>query len=161
MNTRDGNGADVTIRPATERDFPVLPALAARLTAFELPPWRTAAEIADADTAAMVEAVRAGSADNEVSIAERRGTPVGCLHMMAPIDFFGRRHAHISVIATSEDAEGTGVGRALVAYAEAWARRRNLALLTLNVFDANAHARRFYERGGFTPEVIKYVKPLW
>jgi RimJ/RimL family protein N-acetyltransferase len=32
--------------------------------------------------------------------------------------------------------------------------------LTLNVFDANARARRFYERAGFTPEVVKYVKPL-
>jgi ribosomal protein S18 acetylase RimI-like enzyme len=91
-------------------------------------------------------------------MAERTAVPVGCLHMQMPTDFFGRRHAHISVIATTEAAEGSGVGRALMAHAEAWTRRRKLPLLTLNVFDANARARRFYERAGFTPEVIKYVK---
>jgi ribosomal protein S18 acetylase RimI-like enzyme len=160
MNTQDGNRTDLTIRTANDRDFPILSALAARLTTFELPPWRTATEIADADAAAMMNAVRAGSPDNEVLIAERGGTVVGCLQMVTPTDFFGRRHAHISVIATSEAAEGTGVGRMLIAHAERWARQRNLALLTLNVFDANARARRFYERAGFTPEVVKYVKPL-
>jgi ribosomal protein S18 acetylase RimI-like enzyme len=160
MNTQDTNRTDLTIRTANERDLPILSALAARLTTFELPPWRTATEIADADAAAMMNAVRAGSPDNEVLIAERGGTVVGCLHMVTPTDFFGRRHAHISVIATSEAAEGTGVGRMLIAHAERWARQRNLALLTLNVFDANARARRFYERAGFTPEVVKYVKPL-
>jgi Acetyltransferase (GNAT) family len=59
----------------------------------------------------MMNAVRAGSPDTEVLIAERGGTVVGCLHMVTPTDFFGRRHAHITVIATSEAAEGTGVGR--------------------------------------------------
>jgi ribosomal protein S18 acetylase RimI-like enzyme len=160
MNTTDVDPEDLTIRPAREPDGPALSALAARLTAFDLPPWRTATEIAQADAGAMIGAVRAGLPDDEVLIAERHGVPVGCLHMQTPTDFFGRRHAHISVIATTKAAEGTGVGRALMAYAEAWTRRRGLTLLTLNVFDANRRARRFYERAGFSAEVIKYAKAL-
>lgn len=108
----------------------------------------------------MMDAVVAGGRDNEVFVAERHGEAVGCLHMLTTTDFFGRRHAHVSVIATSEKAEGTGVGRALLDRAEAWSRDRGMTLLTLNVFDANTHARRFYERAGFAPETLKYAKEL-
>src|SRR5690606_29159690 len=61
----------------------------------------------------------------------------------------------ISVIATTGAAEGTGVGRALMAHAETRARERGLSLLTLNVFATNARARRFYERAGYAVEMVK------
>jgi GNAT superfamily N-acetyltransferase len=150
----------IHIRPATPADEAILTALAGRLTAFALPPWRHPSDIAVADAREMMVAVRAGSRDNEVMIAERSGTPVGCLHVLADRDFFGAPHAHISVIATTSEAEGTGVGRVLLEHAEAWARSRGHRLLTLNVFAANARARRFYERGGWSPEMLKYAKPL-
>ena len=35
-----------------------------------------------------------------------------------------------------------------------------IADLTLNVFAANSRARRFYEREGWSAEMMKYVKPL-
>ena len=89
-------------------------------------------------------------------IAERRGEVVGCLHVLATTDFFGLRHAHVSVLATTAAAEGTGVARALMAHAEAWTAKRGLPLLTLNVFDRNARARRFYEQSGFEVEMVKY-----
>ena len=108
----------------------------------------------------MIAAVRDGSPDNEVWIAERSGVVAGCLHVLLTTDFFGTRHAHISVIATTEAAEGSGAGRALLAHAEQWARDRGQALLTLNVFASNARARRFYERAGLAPEMLKYAKPL-
>ena len=152
--------ARLVIRPATMHDDRVLAHFAARLANFQLPPWRTADEIATADARAMMTAVRASQHDNEVLIAELDGAPVGCLHVITGIDFFGRRHAHISVIAVSEAVEGTGVGRALLAHAEAWARQRALPLVTLNVVAANEHARRFYEQAGFAPEVLKYIKPV-
>src|SRR5687767_12835222 len=144
--------ADLTLRPATRSDESLLHVFALRLTHFPLPPWRTPADIADADAGAMLKAVEAGSRDEEVVIAERRGEPVGCLHILLSTDFFGRRHAHLSVLATTERAEGTGVARALMAHAEGWTRRRGLTLLTLNVFAQNARARRFYELAGFAPE---------
>jgi GNAT superfamily N-acetyltransferase len=150
----------IRIRAAHLEDESLLVACATRLTTFELPPWRTPDSIATADAREMMASVRAGSPDNEVFVAERAGTPVGCLHVLGDTDFFGIRHAHISVIATTEAAEGTGVGRALLEHAEAWSRHRGYALLTLNVFADNDRARRFYERAGMAAEMMKYAKPL-
>ena len=134
--------------------------LAWRLADFELPLWRTAAEIANADGRAMMAAIAASRSDEEVYIAERQGQPVGCLHVLLATDFFGRRHAHISVLATTKAAEGTGVAQALLAHAEEWARARGMDLLTLNVFATNTRARRVYERTGYQPEALKYTKRL-
>jgi RimJ/RimL family protein N-acetyltransferase len=44
--------------------------------------------------------------------------------------------------------------------AESWAREQGMAMLTLNVFDGNARARRVYERNGFAPETLRYVKAV-
>ena len=150
----------LTIRRATRRDEPFLVHVSRRLAEFDLPPWRTAEEIASADANTMLASVEAAQRGDEVMIAERDGVAVGCLHMVSVRDFFGRTHAHISVVATTRAAEGTGVGRALMARAEAWSRERGLSLVTLNVFAANVRARRVYERAGFAPEVLKYAKSL-
>ena len=117
-------------------------------------------DIANADGRAMLDAVAAGSDENEVLIAEHRGEVVGCLHVLATTDFFGLRHGHVSVLATTAAAEGTGVARALMAHAETWTVKRGLPLLTLNVFDRNARARRFYEQSGFEVEMVKYAKRM-
>ena len=150
----------ILIRPATLDDEAILLELARRLTAFDLPVWRRPEDIAKADAREMTAAVRARSPDSEVLIAERSGRPVGCLHMLATRDFFGTAHAHISVIATTAGAEGSGVGRVLLERAEAWARQRGHTLLTLNVFAANERARRFYERAGWSAEMLKYAKAI-
>jgi GNAT superfamily N-acetyltransferase len=152
--------ADLVIRLATVADDVTLSHLATRLAGFELPPWRTPAEIARADARGMIASVQLGQPDDQVFVAERQGLAVGCLHILATTDFFGRRHAHISVIASTEAAEGTGVGRALMEFAENWARQRQLTLLTLHVFATNTRARRFYEQAGMAPEFLKYAKPL-
>ena len=139
---------DLTLRRATAADEQVLAVLAARLSAFELPAWRAPHEIADADSRAMIAAAAGGNPDDEVLIAERGGEVVGCLHVLAVTDFFGLRHGHVSVIATTEAAEGSGVARRLMEHAEQWTAERGLPLLTLNMFAGNARARRFYENGG-------------
>jgi GNAT superfamily N-acetyltransferase len=148
------------IRPAAEADEPFIRECAARLAAFDLPDWRTAEEIARADGAAMMTAIRGGSPDDEVFVAERDGVPVGCVHVFATTDFFGRRHAHLSVLATAAAAEGTGVARTLIAHAEAWTRARSLPFLTLNVFDRNTKARRLYDRTGLQLESLHYLKQV-
>jgi len=150
----------VAFRRATGSDEPTITRLAERLAAFDLPAWRQPEDIAVADASEMMRAVHAGTDDNVVLIAERNGQPVGCLHVLETTDFFGRSHAHISVLATTAAAEGSGVGRALLEHAEAWAARRGHSLITLNVFAANARARRFYEHAGWAPEILKYAKPL-
>jgi GNAT superfamily N-acetyltransferase len=151
---------DLTIRLATAADAHVLATLAERLAAFQLPLWRTPGSIAAADAGAMREAIETGRPENQVFIAERGGTPVGCLHVLVTKDFFGVSHGHVSVLSTTVQAEGTGAGRALIAYAEDWTRRRGLSLMTLNVFAGNERARRFYERAGFEVEMLKYAKRI-
>jgi len=150
----------IAFRLATLADEPTITKLAERLATFELPPWRRPEDIAAADASEMMRAVQGGVRGDAVLIAERNGQPVGCLHVLETTDFFGRSHAHISVLATTAEAEGSGVGRALLEHAETWAARRGHSLLTLNVFAANARARRFYERAGWAPEIVKYAKPL-
>lgn len=149
---------DLTLRPATAADEQMLAMLAARLSAFELPAWRAPREIGDADSRAMIAAAASGNPDDEVLIAERGGEVVGCLHVLAVTDFFGLRHGHVSVIATTEAAEGSGVARRLMEHAEQWTAERGLPLLTLNMFAGNARARRFYEIAGFEVEMVKYAK---
>jgi GNAT superfamily N-acetyltransferase len=150
----------LTVRLATAADGAVLTALAARLATFPLPAWRQPSDIADADAGAMIAAVAAAAADNQVFVAERAGTVVGCLHLVVTTDFFGLRHGHVSVLATTAAAEGTGVARELMRHAEEWTRARGLELLTLNMFARNERARRFYERAGFEPEMVKYSKEV-
>lgn len=150
----------ITLRLAAAGDEETLRALAWRLTAFDLPPWRRPEDIANADARDMIAAARDGAPDNQVWLAERDGVAAGCLHVLLTTDFFGTRHAHVSVIATTAAAEGSGVGRLLMAHAEAWARERGQTLLTLNVFAANARAQRFYERAGMAPEMLRYAKRL-
>ena len=151
---------DLTLRRATAADGPALAVLATRLVAFELPPWRAPHEISDADARAMIAAAAAGDPDDEVLIAERDGDVVGCLHLLAMTDFFGLRHGHVSVIATTASAEGSGVARMLIEHAERWTAERGLPLLTLNMFAGNTRARRFYEIAGFEVEMVKYAKPI-
>jgi ribosomal protein S18 acetylase RimI-like enzyme len=152
--------AQLVIRRAAEGDEAALRQLADRLAGFELPEWRNSADVIAADAEAMLDAARAHRTDDDVFVADRGDDAVGCLHILTTTDFFGLRHAHISVIATSAAAEGSGVGRALLAHAEEWARSRELPILTLNVFVNNGRAREFYERAGMSVEFVKYAKAI-
>jgi len=152
--------ATVTIRLASRGDEATISQLAARLADFSLPRWRVPDEINTADARAMMNAITAAEADDQVFIAERDGQTVGCLHVQAATDFFGRHHAHISVIVVTAAAEGTGVGNVLMVHAERWALEHGFSLMTLNVFAENARARRLYERHGFEHEIVKYAKPI-
>ena len=108
----------------------------------------------------MLAAIEAKNPDSEVFIAERDGVAAGCLHVLTDVDFFRRRHGHVSVLAVTLEAEGAGVASALMAHAENWARTRAMPFVTLNVFDTNVRAKGLYEHIGYEPELVKYVKVL-
>lgn len=63
-------------------------------------------------------------------------------------------------LAVTAEAEGRGVGSALLDYCQAWARQRGSDHLTLNALVTNARARAFYERRGFAGEYLRYLLPL-
>ena len=151
----------IAIRAATPHDRAFVLGLADRLADFAHPPWRSEEEIVGGDRRALAEAFDTATADHALFVAERNGTPAGCLLMWTLEDYFsGERHAHVSVIATTREAEGQGVGRALMAHAEQWARERGHSRITLSVFEANRRAQQLYERSGYQVEMRRYVKLL-
>ena len=151
----------VAIRSATAADRRFLVRLADRLADFEPPPGRTRADIAEADRQALLEGLDRPRAGSALFVAEYDGTPAGCLLLWTLEDYFTRTtHAHISVVAVTKAAEGRGVGRALMAHAEAWARAQGHDRITLSVFENNGRARALYDRVGYATEMRRMIRHL-
>jgi GNAT superfamily N-acetyltransferase len=150
------------IRPATLADQEPVLAMARRLADFELPPWRTEAEVVAAETRALAAAFEQGrNADDLFVAVDPDGGVLGFVFLERPVDYFTREpHGHVSMLAVARAAEGKGVAAALMRRAEEWARANGFARLTLNVFDGNARARALYERLGYRPDTVRYLKPL-
>lgn len=151
-----------TLRPARPADEPALLALLPGLADFPLPDWRTARQIADADTRILLAALAHPDAGTLVLVAEATdGAIAGFVFATTKQDYFtGAPHAHIEVIVVSLSARGQGIGRELIEGAEQWAAGRGYASITLNVFDQNTRAQAVYERLGYLPETLHYIKPL-
>jgi GNAT superfamily N-acetyltransferase/uncharacterized glyoxalase superfamily protein PhnB len=151
------------VRPARQTDSGFILGLVPRLAdGFPLPLWRTPEEVVEAESATLGAALKATAASGEVLVAESSaGTTGGFVYLEQHLDYFRKEpHAHVSVLAVAVEAEGQGVGRLLLEAAEGWARDQGLGMLTLNVFVGNDRARAVYERIGFAPETVRYVK-LW
>lgn len=151
----------VSIRPATEADRAFVLALADRLVSFDVPAWRPKAELVAGDRRALEEWFSSPKADDAMFVAELDGRPAGCAYLVTLVDYFNDRpHAHLSVLAVAAEAEGRGVGSALIDRSIAWAKERNSDRLTLSALVTNSRARALYERKGFGGEYIRYVLPL-
>ena len=89
------------------------------------------------------------------------GTPAGYLMVRPDTEFFsGEARAYIERLATTAEAEGTGVGRQLMVWAEAWAGSEGFRTIALDVFASNARARRFYGRNGYEEDFLQMVRTL-
>jgi GNAT superfamily N-acetyltransferase len=151
------------IRPAAPSDRAFVLALADRLVdGFDAPAHRTKAELIEGDRRAL-EAwfAHPPKEDEAMLIAELDGKPAGCAFLVTLVDYFNERpHAHLSVLAVTAEAEGKGVGTALIDRSVAWATARGSDRLTLSALVTNSRARALYERKGFGGEYIRYVLPL-
>jgi ribosomal protein S18 acetylase RimI-like enzyme len=160
MTTSNAN-THVAIRSVTPADRGFLATLAERLADFDRPGWRSHEDIADGDRRALFEAIDAPRPGTELFIAELDGIRAGCLLMWTLEDYFSQQwHAHVSVLAVTRQAEGQGVGRALMDYAEAWARQRGHTNITLSVFAGNHRAQALYTRAGYVVEMHRMIKLL-
>ncbi len=150
------------IRPATAADVDAILALFPRLAAFELPPeripedlWRGDAELlqlwsmGEAPQCLVYVAVNDQAAILGVAMAQLREE----LLSHAP-------SAHLEVIVVRDDAEGQGIGPALIQVLEQAVRERGAGSMTLHVFSSNTRARAVYDRLGYTGELIRYIKYL-
>ncbi len=152
----------VIIHPATPSDRALVLYLAERLADFEVPAWRTTEEVVSGDRRALETWFDTPDrADEAMLIAELDGAPAGVMYLLTLVDYFtDRPHGHVSVLAVAKDAQGRGVGTALLDAAAEWSRARGFDRLTLMFFEGNHRARRVYERNGFQPEIRRYLKPL-
>ncbi len=72
-----------------------------------------------------------------------------------------RRHVYISELFVNEDVRGKGVGRALIAACEDWARTRGIAVMQIGVLALNTRADQIYRQSGYAHyayQLRKYLK---
>jgi len=154
--------AAVRIRDAQPDDRDFILRLVPELLAFDSPPvWRGVGEMTAVDVRVIGEALEGRPRGASVLIAEdERGLRMGFIHLCEEQDYFGGACGHVGDVVVTPAARGRGVGRALLAAGERWARERGYRMLTLNVFVGNARARALYEAIGFRPETVRHVKEL-
>jgi ribosomal protein S18 acetylase RimI-like enzyme len=151
----------LAIRPARPGDRDWILSLAPRLHDFNPPPWRPRDVMDRAVTASIDGALTAPEPDQTVLVAEEAAERVGFVHLHAATDFHtGERHGHVSDIVVAPEAEGRGVGAALMAAAEDWGRAHGFRFLSLHVFDDNRRARALYQRLGYRMDIVKMIKTL-
>ena len=89
------------------------------------------------------------------------GQRLGLLGIRQDEDYFsGHPRAYVELLAVDEAATGRGIGRALIDFAEEWARERHCHEIALDAFATNDGALAFYERVGFRPDHIRLSKSL-
>lgn len=152
--------SDVSVRPAQAHDRDAALGLAPRLTE-GVAHWR--------DPAAAQRGVlgwvgdrflELTAEDRTIVVAEVGSTVVGFAAAEISQHWTGERDAYIGELVVGADAEGRGVGTALVEAVTRWARQQGCACVTLLTGAANVPARDFYARLGFREEDIRLTLPL-
>src|SRR5437867_3027442 len=135
---------DVTIRPATERDVPLVLELIKGLAEYE----KLAHEV-DATEAGLRRSLFGPSPGAEVVIAEAMGEPVGfALFFHNFSTFVGKRGLYLEDLFVKPEMRGKGFGRALLVHLSKIARERNCGRFEWAVLDWNEPAIEFYKRLG-------------
>jgi len=88
------------------------------------------------------------------------GDVVGVLSIRPSRHFTGEHDGYIGELVVAEHAGRRGIGRSLVAAAEAWARDHGLAHLTLHTGAYNTSARAFYAALGFAEEEVRLTRQV-
>jgi len=147
---------DIVVRPFKPEDRDAVMALGHRLT-IGVAPWRDQAKVMAA-IEVWLERSTGDDFEGAPLVATADEELVGFLSMEITTHFAGETDAYIGELMVSEEAEGHGVGRALVEAAEAEARDRGHRCLTLSTGAANERAIGFYRSLGFQAEDIKLTK---
>jgi GNAT superfamily N-acetyltransferase len=141
------------VRRANDADRDVIMAMADRLQE-GVAAWRDPRAVLDAVRGWVHESLEALSdPDRAVFVAERQGRVIGFATVSERTHFAGDVDAYIGELVVSKEAEGQGVGRALVGAAEDWAHSRGRKRIAVDTGAANSPARRFYAALGFAPGV--------
>lgn len=149
---------------ATPDDGPELIELLPRLGAFPRPEHRRDDAIHRPDEPVIRRWIDGSEPGISIVIArdDDDGRLVGLAMVSLQADpFTGEPSAHLESLAVGDGAEGRGVGSALIERAEQIATERGGArTMTLHVFQSNERAIALYERNGYRPEWVRYIKRL-
>lgn len=155
------------IRPATAADADFIRELTPRFAGAGTPSWRDPARMATFVLRAIGEIAELVAADavsprEAVLIATGDGgIPLGFIHLRPDLSVFTREwQGYVNALGVAGMSEGRGVGRALLAAGEGWAREQGFRHLALDTFGDNTHARAVYAHLGFAEETLKLVKAL-
>jgi GNAT superfamily N-acetyltransferase len=157
------SGSDTfIIRPAIATDRAAALALVPRLRDFGPPPLRPV-EVLDAGERRTLDRYFDDPVEGSTLFvaASPDGAVLGIGYAERAFDYFSQEpHGHLGILAVAAEAEGRGVGRALLDAVEQWTADQGYRLLTLNVFATNERAKAVYEHVGYHPDSIRYVKVL-
>ena len=150
----------IGVRPFVSDDRTYVLSLAPRLE-IGRQPWRDAELWLQTVESWLTESINQHDQKTMVFIAEdETGESVGFATVSHSKHFTGQPQAYIGELATSESAEGRGVGRALVEACEQWARDQGYTMLVLSTGAGNTRALRFYSHLGFHEEDVTLTKLL-
>ncbi len=102
------------------------------------------------------------SATHALAVAEAAGDVAGFLHVYARPALEKPLEAVVQAMAVDRSRRRRGIGRALLAFAEQWARDRGFRSVTLASALGRADAHAFYTRLGYAPTATSQLfrKPL-
>ena len=150
----------IQIRLYTPADYEFLLSLAPRLT-IGIAPWRNRAAMETAMRQFIIDSIEQHPTQTVIFVAvNQQRQQLGFASVSHSKNFTGEPQAYLGELAASENAEGHGVGYALVRACEEWAHNKGYPLLVLETGTANERARRFYQRLGFQEESVKLIKQL-
>ena len=150
----------IRVRPYVSDDRTFVLSLAPRLL-IGMPPWRDPHLWLTAFQSWITASIDQHDQEAMVFIAEDdHGDRLGFVTLSHNTHFTGEQQAYINELATCEAAEGRGVGTALIAACEQWAREQGYRILALSTGAANGRALGFYHHLGFRDEDVKLIKLL-
>ena len=90
-----------------------------------------------------------GREEAAAMVAEDAGNVVAWVHVELRRTLVADQHAQVMALVVDERCRGRGIGAALMAEAERWARKRGANAVRVASRTTREEARRFYERQGY------------
>jgi GNAT superfamily N-acetyltransferase len=148
----------IGVRPADDADTGGILDLAPRL-AEGVAPWRDQAEALLAGRRWLEGSLDAAKhGDGAVLVVADADGVAGVICVRPSTHFTGERDGYIGELVVADRASRHGIGRALIAAADAWARDHGLRNLTLHTGAFNTNARAFYAALGFVEEEVRLTR---
>lgn len=147
------------VRRSTPGDADAVRKLACRLT-IGVAPWRNEDAVLSAVRAWVDDALAGHDDQHPVFVAEVTGRVVGFAAAGTRTHWAGDTDAYIGELVVAAEHTGRGIGRALMAAVEDWARECGYTRITLETGALNQGGRAFYSQLGYTEEEVVLTRPL-